>query len=85
MNKIDKLTKQLGIEKVKELEALSKEHLEQVIITAEKAMKLAKEEIEANPRYQELKESLGALTAGLKEVNGRQRALIQMALILLGE
>lgn len=81
--KIEKLEQKLGKATVAEMASLPSPELEQVIITAEKSMKLAKDELEANPKYQELKENLSALSQGLKEVNSRQRAKIQYALHLL--
>lgn len=84
MNKNDaKLEKKLGVETVAEIRGSDDASLKARIIAAEQAMRAAKDELEANPKYQELKESLGVLTQGMKEVNSRQRAIIQLCLITL--
>ncbi len=83
--KLEKIEKILGKETVQSFEASSKEDLETSIITAESAMKQAQEELESNPKYQQIKEDLKALSAGLKEVKKRQNAVIQFALHLLEE
>lgn len=80
---IDKVCKILGDETTVEMGALSDEDIKQRIIGASSAMKQVKDELEANPKYQDLKEDLKALTAGKKEVDKRQKAIIAYALHLL--
>lgn len=78
--KLEKLQKALGKETVEELQALSIPDLKQRVVDANSAMKQVEEELEANPKYQELKENLKALREGKKEVNKRQRAIIKYSL-----
>jgi beta-phosphoglucomutase-like phosphatase (HAD superfamily) len=85
VNKLEKIEKVLGKETSDELMSFSPDQLKARIISAETAMKQAIEELEANPKYQELKESLKALSSGLRDVKKRQNAVIQYALHLLGE
>ena len=82
--RLEKLEKILGLETVKELEALTvRSDLEDKIVVANQSMQLAEDELEANPKYQELKESLKALNAGKREVDKRQRAIIKFCLHLI--
>ena len=85
MNKIDKLTKKLGIDTIQDLGKLDKAAMQSRIVQAEQAMQQAHDELEANPNYQELKENLKALMAGKREVNSRQRAVIEYCLYLMEE
>jgi hypothetical protein len=80
---IDKICKILGDETTIEMGALSDEDIKQRIIAANSAMKQVRDELEANPKYQDIKEDLKALTAGKKEVDKRQKAVIAYALHLL--
>lgn len=83
MSKLDKAVKHLGPKRVEELEALNPGELEQHIVQAEKSMSAAHEELEANPKYQDLKEQLSACTQGKKDVNKQQKAVISVCLALL--
>lgn len=83
--KLEKLEKVLGEETVAALSQSQVDELERSIVKAEASVKEAQEELEANPKYQELKESLKALSEGLKDVKKRQRAIVQYALHLLEE
>lgn len=83
--KVQRLVKALGRSTVEEMDALDKEALRTTIISAESAMKQAKEELDDNPRYQSMKEAISDLAAGMKDVNKRQRAIIQYALLKLEE
>lgn len=79
----DKAIKKLGVETVSEMDAMKEETLKSVIVEASEAMRSAKEELEANPIYVELKENLKALTAGKRDLDSRQNARIQYALELI--
>lgn len=83
--KLEKIEKALGTETIQELNNLSVEELKTKIVSANSAIKQALDELEANPNYQELKESLKALSAGLKDVKKRQNSIIQYSLHLTEE
>lgn len=81
--KLNKITKELGLEFVQELESLSPEDLREKIVTAEGAVKQAGDELDANSAYQELKESKKAMEEGMKAVKKRQKAITLFALHLI--
>jgi hypothetical protein len=83
--KLDKLERTLGKDTIADLNAVPVDMLKAHIVASEQSMKAAKEELEANPQYQELRENLKALSQGLREVNTRQRAIIQYCLHLIEE
>lgn len=74
--KHEKIVKILGAEKIAELESLVMEELKTHLVNAECAISEAEKELEANPKFQELKESLKVLSSGMREVRKRQRAII---------
>lgn len=78
--KLDTVIKNIGKETQAELDSLSAEDLKAKIVQAEQAMDEVAKELEANEKYQEIKELLKAMTQGKKEVNKRQKAIIQYAL-----
>lgn len=80
--RLAKLEKILGLQ-IDELQGLDDAALKNAIVTAETAMKQARDELEANPKYQELKENLKALSAGLKDVKKHQNAVIEFSLHIL--
>lgn len=80
---LERLEKTLGEETLAEMEAMSEEELKKAIVDANSSMKQVQEELDANPKYQEIKENLKAITQGKKDVNKRQRARIQYSLHLL--
>lgn len=82
--KLIKFQKILG-ETIKELESKSVDELKQEIILSNYSIKDAIDELEANPKYLELKENLKAITEGLREVKKRQNAIIQYSLHLIEE
>lgn len=82
-SQLEKIEKILGIETVKELEALDTLKVEDRIVAANQAMQLVEDELEANPKYQEIKENLKALQSGKREVNKRQKAVIKYCLHLI--
>ena len=81
--KLAKIEKILGKERLGELEALSVDDLKNKVVAAESAIKLAITELESNPKFQELKESLKALSEGMKEVKKHQKAVIDYSISLL--
>lgn len=81
--KLDKIIKTIGGETKDQLDTSSTDQLTGVIVRAEQAMDDVAFELESNPKYQELKESLQAISAGKKEVNKRQKAIIAYCLHLL--
>lgn len=83
--KFAKIEKVLGKDCLASLEGMSSEDLDGVISQACASIKEAADQLEANPKYQELKESLKACSAGLKEVKTFQNAKIQYALHLSEE
>jgi hypothetical protein len=80
---LTKIEKILGKETMAELEALDSNMLKDHIVAAEHSIMEAQRELEANSKYQELKESLKALSEGFKEVKKRQNAMIRYNLSLL--
>lgn len=78
----DKLENVLGKETIKELEAMSVAQLETRVSQAESSILQAKTEMEANPKYEELRDSLSALKSGFNDVKKRQRAITEYALHL---
>lgn len=83
--KLEKLEKILGVDTVNDLKSAPKEDLDVSIIKSSQSIKEAIEELEANPEFQRLKESLKAISEGLREVKKRQNAIIQYSLHLLEE
>lgn len=81
--KLDKAYDQLGVEFIKELESLSEERLKAKVVESSEALRLAQEELEANPSYQKAKDDIKDLSAGKKEVDKRQKAIILVSLSLL--
>lgn len=80
--KLNRIEKALGKEMMGELEALPVEVLKDTLVNAEHAINEAVRELEANPKFQELKDSLKAISEGLREVKKRQTAIIQYSLSL---
>lgn len=78
-----KLEKVLGQDLMSEMSGESTESLKARIVNANQAMETVKQELEANVKYQELKEQVKAATAGLRDVNKFQKAVIKHALSLL--
>lgn len=76
----DKLSKTLGKDTIEELESMDESELRNVIVQASDAMKQAKEELDGNVRYQDLKAKCNAMTEGKKAIDKRQKARIQYAL-----
>ncbi len=83
--KQEKIEKILGLQFVHELDALASSELKEKVAQAEGAVKQAQDELEANDDYNAMKESLKDLSAGMKEVKKRQRAIVAYSLHLLEE
>ena len=80
--KLTKIEKELGKDFLSELD---KSDLEASISNACASIKVAEDELEANPKYQDVKESMKAVKAGLGEVKKRQKAIIDYCVHLLEE
>jgi len=84
--KFEKIEKTLGKEMLQELEALaSRASLEAKIAEAEGAVKRTVDELEANEEYQARRQGLLDMSAGLKDVKKRQKAITEYCLHLLEE
>jgi hypothetical protein len=83
--KLAKIKKILGDDTLQHLDSCPVDVLKDTVCIAEHAINEALRELESNLKYQELKESLKAVTAGLREVKARQNAIIQYSLSLLEE
>ncbi len=83
--KLARIERLLGKDAIALLETASPEDLESLIYASCAAIKEATDQLEANPKYQELKESIKACSAGLREVKALQNAKIQYALHLSEE
>jgi replication initiation and membrane attachment protein DnaB len=82
---LEKLYKVLGEQAVNETRTLSAEQLEHMIVSCTQEIEEVKAELEANPKYQQLKEDLKAIKSGLSEVKKYNNARIQLAVVLLSE
>ena len=78
--KKEKVLTLLGSEYVEKIDAMDSQGLHEMIVQSEQAIKEAKEQMEANPNYQDLKEKLSAFRAGFSELKKFQSAKIQYSL-----
>lgn len=85
MKNLDKVLGALGENTKDEMDAMDEAHLRNVIVMANAAMEQVIEELDANVKYQEIKESKSAMEAGKKEVDKRQKAKIAYALYLMSQ
>lgn len=83
--KLERIEKVLGKEKMASLEGGQPDELQITISKSAGAIKEALDHLEANPKYQELKESLKAVSESLREIKKFQNAVIQYSLHLLEE
>lgn len=74
--KLNKIEKILAPDQIAEFSAMSADLLTSRITASELAIKKAVDELESNPKYQDLKESLKDVSAGLRDVKKHQRAII---------
>lgn len=83
--KLTKAYESLGNDTVKELEAMEPLDLRRKVVEASESMRKVAEELEDNGKYQSLKSDLKDLSAGKREVDKRQKAIILVALSLLNQ
>lgn len=81
--KLEKAYESLGLETVKELEAAAPDALKKRIVDANEAMRTALDELEGNEHYLAAKQSIKDLSAGRRELDKRQKAIILISLSLL--
>lgn len=82
---MNKLVKLLGNDTINLLNSMNAEELETVIVLAATEIETAKDELNANPKYNEIKENKAALEAGLKDLRKYNNARIKVAIALLQE
>lgn len=85
LSELEKIAKKIGPDAediLKELEAMAVPELDKRIAQANQSISETKAELDENEKYQELKESLKAVTAGFREVKGRQNAIIAICVKL---
>lgn len=78
--KLVKIQEILGQDILQEMDSLSDELLKEGLVKATSSIAQATAELENNPTYQSLKESIKALSQGLRDVKRYQGAIIQYAL-----
>lgn len=83
--KLAKIEKALGKDTLAEIDAQPVDALKDTLVSAEHSIMEAARELESNEKYQEIKESLKVLSSGLREVKGRQNAIIAYVLHRLEE
>lgn len=83
--KLEKLAKKIGKSKMDDMDAMSTEQLERVILDSQKNMATAKKERDENKQYIAAKSVIGDLNAGLRDVNKVNNAQIEYALYRLEE
>lgn len=83
--KLQRIEKTLGPDLISELNRVNDEGLTYTVAACSAAIKEAEDQLEANPKYQDLKASLKACSEGVREVKKFQNAQIQYALHLLEE
>lgn len=81
--KMTKISKALGGDIMKEMQALPPEDLKAMIVQANASIKQVNEELEALPEYVQVCEDKSDLESGKKAVEKLQNARIQYALHLL--
>lgn len=85
MRNIDKVLKAIGGSTKDEMDAMSADDLQRVIVQANNAMETVAQELDANDKFQDVCAKKTAMEQGKKDVNKRQKAKIQYALHRLGE
>jgi hypothetical protein len=81
--KLEKIEKILGADRMASLESGQVEELQVTISKAAGAIKEAQDELEANPKYQELKVLFKDVCQSMKDVRKFQNAVIQYCLSLI--
>jgi len=83
--KLEKIQKKIGKEKMDEMDSMSVEQLERVVLDSQKNMATAKKERDENKSYIGAKSVINDLNSGLREVNKVNNAQIEYALHRLEE
>lgn len=78
----NKLERILGVDTIRELEALDLLALNKRIAEANEAIQSTRAELDALPNYQQVKEDKKLLETGYREVKKRQDAIIKLCLEL---
>lgn len=81
--KFEKIVKLLSEDVIAEINALGQGELEKLIVGSEQAIAEARESLDGNEQYQELREQVKAVSAGFRETRAYHTAKIQYALIRL--
>lgn len=81
--KLEKLMKKLPVGWAEEAEGMSEKQLRDVIVDSENNLRNAKAELEANEKYQELKNALAEVRGPASDAVKAQKAKIEYALHLL--
>ena len=88
LSELQKIAKKIGSDAedvLRELEAMDAEGLNKRVAQASQAIHDTTAELKANPEYAKAKEDVKLLSSGLKEVKGRQGAIIKVCLQLRKE
>lgn len=83
--KLENARKVLGKQDLEELDKMDGEELKKRIVQANEAMREAHDELESNDAYQKAKADASALSAGKRDVNKRQNAVVAYCLHRLSE
>lgn len=78
-----KATNKLGKQTVAGMQAQTPEQLKKLVVEASNTMKKVKDELDANPKYQQAKADKSNLEAGKRDVDGREKTRINYALEIL--
>lgn len=81
--KRQRIEKILTIERTQDIDSFDGLELRMLVSNSSASIKHAVDELESNPKYQQIKESLKAVSEGLREVKKLQNAIIQYALSVL--
>jgi outer membrane receptor for ferrienterochelin and colicin len=79
---LSKDEKLLGVDTCREMESMATSQLEDVIVQANASIKQAKDELEKNPNYQDVKSKMRDLTGAFNDLKRRQNGKIAFALKL---
>jgi len=85
LTELQKIAKKIGTDAedvLKELEAMDAEGLNKRVAQASQAIHDTSTELKENPEYIKAKDDVKLLSSGLKEVKGRQNAIIKVCLQL---
>ncbi len=82
---LEKIEKVLRRDVLEEMQALAPEDLIAGVTASEQAIAGAREQLDANPAYQDAKENVKAISQSFRDLKKYQTAKIQYALLLLKE